>query len=349
LTGADDAGEISQLGPSILRWLSEMPGDGVAPRIHTNASLYKEHEVFLQRTLEDFRPALRKNRLPVRAVEDLEIRTRELRTVKDRHEIDLMRKSSRINVAAHLRVMEAIKPGMHEFELQAVCEAEFYRHGCVAPAYPSICASGANATILHYNDNNRRMKENELFLIDAGCEYKFFASDITRTIPVSGKYTKHQRIIMDLVAEAHQETLNLVKPGVPYTKMHETSTNVLIEGLRKLKLLKGSRSEILETGAHRRYYPHGTGHWLGMDVHDPCPYTDSKGRSLKLAPGHVFTIEPGLYFMADDKTVPAEWRGIGVRIEDDVLVTRSGSEVLTKGLPRYAVEIERYMARKGRA
>jgi Xaa-Pro aminopeptidase len=345
LAGADDSGEISQLGPSILRWLAEVPTDGVAPRLLTNASLYKEHEIFLQRTLEGFHPALRRNRLPLAALEDVELRARDLRTVKDKHEIEIMRKSSKINVAAHLKVMEAIRPGMHEYELQAVCESEFTRHGCVAPAYPSICASGANATVLHYNDNSRKMKDGELFLIDAGCEYKFYASDITRTIPVSGKYTKQQRIIMDIVAEAHRETVAMVKPGVPYAKMHERSTEALVDGLRSIKLLKGSRREILETGSHRRYYPHGTGHWLGMDVHDPCPYVDSKGRSLKLAPGHVFTVEPGLYFMADDRTVPAEWRGIGVRIEDDILVTSKGSENLTKGLPRYAAEIERHMAR----
>lgn len=345
LTGAHDAAEISQLGPSILSWLSEMPNDGTAPRIHTNASLYKEHETFLHRTLEEFRPALRRNRLPLAAIEDIEMRTRELRTVKDKFEIELLRKSSKINVAAHLKVMESIRPGMFEYEMQAVVESEYLRHGCAAPAYPSICASGANATVLHYNDNSRRMKDGELFLIDAGGEYRYHASDITRTIPVGGKYSKEQRIIMDIVAEAHAETLRLVKPGVPYAKMHQVASEVLIDGLRSLKLLKGTRKEIYESGAHRRYYPHGTGHWMGMDVHDPCPYTDDKGRSLKLKPGHVFTIEPGLYFMADDRSVPAEWRGIGVRIEDDILVTGRGSEVLTRGLPRYAAEIEKHMAR----
>ena len=343
LTDVNFADSSSDFSQKLLQWLGEVPAPGKAPRVYSNAGIYPEWKIQLERSLEQFRPAHRSGKKPVEALIDGTPLVGAQRLIKDSGELDVMRKSSKINVKAHLRVMHELQPGMYEYEIQGIVESEYQKNGCPDPAYTSICAGGANATILHYIENSKRLKEGELFLIDAGCEYNFFASDITRTLPIGGTYSAHQRIIMDIVAEAHAETLLQARVGVEFSKLHETAEDVLIEGLRKLKIIKGSKKEIRESKSYKRYYPHGTSHWLGHDVHDACPYIDSKGESLRLQPGMVFTIEPGLYFMKDDKSVSEEWRGIGVRIEDDVLVTKNKPEVFTNGLPRYAAEIEREM------
>ncbi len=345
MTDADEAGEISQLGPTILKWLHAVPDAGVGPRIYSNAADYAEHDEFLRKTVKEFSPRLRAHKFPLEGIFNSWHLVAPMRTIKDKEELATMRKSSRINVAAHLKLWEALKPGMTEYEAQAILEGEWMRQGCRAPAYNTISASGPNATVLHYNFNNRTMKEGELLLVDAGCEYDFYASDITRTWPVGGRYSDEQRAIVQLVGEAHAEVLAIAKKGTPYASLHAKACEVLNAGLVDLGILKGSKKENLAEKKFFRYYPHGTGHWLGLDVHDPCPYVDAKARPLKLEPGMVFTIEPGLYFMEDDDTVDEKWRGIGVRIEDDVVVTSGKAEILTAGLPRYADEIERRVTR----
>lgn len=346
LVGATEAYDIAQFQERLGDWFrSRKPGTEVT--LHTNLT---DHPAFLRDFsvfIEKFPFHGRRGALPPAGIMDIRSKVGGLRLIKDSSELELMRKSSKINVKGHLEVLKDLEPSKFEYQMQAVVEHTYQQLGCQDPAYGSICASGSNATILHYNENTRRMKDGDLFLIDAGCEYKFYSSDITRTYPVNGVYTKEQRQIMDIVSEAHQESLSKVRAGNAYTEIHKAACETLVAGLCSLKLLKGKVKQELELGNYRRYYPHGTGHWLGLDTHDPCPYLDEKGGPIKLQVGNVLTVEPGLYFLPDDKTVPENYRGIGVRIEDDALVTRSKAEILTSGLPRYAAEIESFMKRRG--
>ncbi|MBS1983914.1 MAG: aminopeptidase P family protein [Bdellovibrionales bacterium] len=336
LVGADAAYTHEELGHRILDWLTNQTAPGPGPRVYTNAFAEAEHKEFLLKVLERFRPRLRSGRHALEAIGDATIWVQDQRRIKDEGELKVMRRSSEINVAGHLKLMHKLRPGMTEYEARGILEGEYMRLGALDVAYGTIAAAGANATILHYRAAHEVCKKGDLLLVDAGCEYNFYASDITRTLPVDGTYSREQRLIMDLVMEAHQEAMAQARPGRRYTEMHRAASETLKEGLRKLKLLpKGV--------PHTRYFPHGTGHWLGLDVHDPCRYVDDKGDSLRLQPGMIMTIEPGIYFMPNDRTVPKEFRGIGVRIEDDVVITKGKPENLTADLPRTASEIEREM------
>ena len=238
--------------------------------------------------------------------------------------------------------MRAARPGVREYELQAELERVFRAAGA-EPAYNSIVGAGANACVLHYRANRGQARDGDLVLIDAGAEYHGYAADITRTFPANGRFTKPQRELHDLVDAARAAALEQARPGVPYEAGHEAAVRVLTEGMLRLGLLKGSLERNLASGAYKRYYRHKTGHWLGLDVHDVGDYRID-GESRLLEPGMVFTIEPGLYVPADDTSVAAKWRGIGIRIEDDVAITKDGHEVLTDGLARSADEIEAFMA-----
>ena len=342
--GADACFEHSKLEERVLHWLSTKVAKGKAPRIWTNALGEPELKLQLENILSKYHPRERAGQKHIGGYSDTGLITRKLRIIKDAAELETMRESGRINVEAHLRAMHSIAPGIPEYQIQAVVEGEYLRQGCPYPAYTTIAASGDNATVLHYNDNNRIMKRGELFLLDAGCEHQFYASDITRTLPVGGQYSRAQRAIMDVVHEAHQEVIRITKPGIPFSKLQSTAQEVLAAGLISLKLIKGSSAkDAVTNGKLFRYYPHGVSHFLGLDVHDDNTYLNDDGSSITLKQGMVFTVEPGLYFLPDDKTVPAEYRGIGVRIEDDVAVTRNGAEVLTADLPRSASEIEAEM------
>jgi Xaa-Pro aminopeptidase len=338
--------EIQNLSKEILNWLMSVPSPGMRPRIMTNAASHPEKREFLVKVLDSYSPPHRLAKLPVEAVFDYRYQVENLRLAKDKGEIDLMRKSCEINVKAHLDVMHSLKPGMRENQIQGIVESSFLKYGASGPSYSSICASGSNATILHYNTNLDKISDGDLFLIDAGCQYKFYCSDITRTLPANGKFTREQRILMDIVSEAQQEVFRISKPGYTAPELHKAASLAIIDGLKTLKILKGSSEQIFKNGDHKRYYPHGTGHWLGLDVHDANPYFDEKGRPIKFSPGVIFTVEPGIYFMKDDDTVGPEWRGLGVRIEDDILITARGHENLTEGLPRTADEIEKEMKRR---
>ncbi|HTQ99181.1 MAG TPA: Xaa-Pro aminopeptidase [Candidatus Acidoferrum sp.] len=267
----------------------------------------------------------------------------EMRLIKSRAEIDLMRESGQIAVRAHKRAMRLCKPGVNEYQVEAELLHEFFRSGCRSPAYTSIVAGGDNACILHYNENNQELHDGDLLLIDAGCEFEHYASDITRTFPVNGKFTPEQKAIYELVLQAQLAAIEQVKPGNHWNDPHDTTVKVLTEGLVKLGLLQGELDKLIESGAYRDFYMHRAGHWLGMDVHDVGDYKiDGKWRQLE--PGMVLTVEPGLYIAPNNEKVEARWRGIGVRIEDDVAVTRSGYEVLTGGLPKTVADIENLMA-----
>ena len=266
----------------------------------------------------------------------------ELRLFKSPAELKLMQRAADISVLAHEAAMRAARPGLHEYALQAEIERVFRMHDAV-PAYGSIVGAGANACVLHYVANNAQAADGELVLVDAGAEYRNYAADITRTFPVNGRFGKEQRLLHDLVGEAQAAALAEARPGVPYEAGHEAAVRVLTEGLLRLGLLKGKLERNVADGSYKRYYRHKTGHWIGLDVHDVGDYRID-GESRLLEPGMVFTIEPGLYIPPDDTSVAAKWRGIGIRTEDDVLVTRDGHKVLTGKLARSADAIEALMA-----
>ena len=266
----------------------------------------------------------------------------EQRLFKSRDEIRLMDKAAAISVRAHQAAMRAARPGIHEYELQAEVERVFLAADA-CPAYASIVGAGANGCVLHYVANTGKARDGDLVLIDAGAEYRNYAADITRTFPVNGRFTKEQRALHDLVGAAQAAALACARPGVAFAALHETVVEVLSEGLLRLGLLKGSLEKCIAGEHYRQFYRHKSGHWLGLDVHDVGDYRID-GQSRLLEPGMVLTIEPGLYVGADDTTVAAKWRGIGIRTEDDVLVTADGHRVLTEGLARSAEEIEAFMA-----
>ncbi|GAB3730874.1 aminopeptidase P N-terminal domain-containing protein [Luteimonas pelagia] len=265
----------------------------------------------------------------------------EMRLFKDRDELKLMRRAASITVEAHRAAMAAVRPGMREYQLQAELERVF-RASDAWPAYGSIVGSGANGCVLHHVANDGPVRDGDLVLVDAGAEYRGYAADITRTFPANGRFTREQRAVHDLVGAAQAAALAQARPGVPYGAGHDAAVEVLTDGLLRLGLLKGTLKKAIADGAYKRFYRHKTGHWIGLDVHDVGEYRVD-GESRLLEPGMVFTIEPGLYIGEGERGVPAKWRGIAVRTEDDILVTRTGHEVLTDGLARSADEIEAAM------
>lgn len=266
----------------------------------------------------------------------------EQRLVKSSKEVALMEKAAKISARAHRRAMLACRPGMFEYELEAELLHEFYRNGSRFPAYNSIVASGENACILHYDTNNAEVKEGDLVLIDAGCEYHHYASDITRTFPASGVFSPEQRAIYDIVLKANLAAIEAVKPGAAYDEPHNVSIRIITAGLIRLGLLEGPLGQAIKKETYRDFYMHRVGHWLGMDVHDVGDYRiDGNWRLFE--PGMVTTIEPGIYIAPDNRKVAKKWRGIGVRIEDDVLVTRTGCKVLSKDVPKNPDEITALM------
>jgi Xaa-Pro aminopeptidase len=263
----------------------------------------------------------------------------ELRLRKSAAEIDVMRRAARITRDAHVAAMKRARPGVNEREIDAELEATFRRLGATGSAYTNIVAGGENACILHYVENDQPLRDGDLLLVDAGSEFEFYASDVTRTYPVNGRFSPEQRSIYDVVLDAQLAAIAHVKPGVTFVSVHEVALERLVRGLVKLGLLLGPVETAIAQETYKRFYMHRTSHWLGLDVHDCGAYV-VEGKSRALEPGMVLTVEPGLYVAPDDETVEARWRGIGVRIEDDVLVTAAGHEVLTAGIPKHADELE---------
>jgi Xaa-Pro aminopeptidase len=265
----------------------------------------------------------------------------EMRLFKDPHELDTMRRAADISGGAHRRAMLACGPGRWEYEIEAELLHEFRRHGAQAPAYTPIVAGGANACVLHYVSNNAQLAAGDLLLIDAGCELDGYAADITRTFPVAGKFSAVQKECYELVLAAQTAALEKVKVGCHWNEPHEAALRVLVQGMIDFKLCAGSVDAVIESGDYKRFYMHKTGHWLGMDVHDVGDYKQG-GNWRALAPGMMLTVEPGLYVRPDDK-VPESFWNIGIRIEDDVLVTPGTCEVITHAAPRTIAEIEGVM------
>ena len=266
----------------------------------------------------------------------------EIRLFKTPQEIELMQIASNISAKAQTRAMQTVHVGMMEYALEAELNYVFGQQGCV-PAYNSIVGGGANACILHYVENNQELKDGDLVLIDAACEYELYASDITRTFPVNGKFSAEQKALYEIVLNAQLAAIDAVKIGNSYKEPHNVAVRILVEGLLSLGIMQGDIEKIIETEAYRQFYMHGTGHWLGMDVHDVGAYKQA-GEWRPYEEGMVVTIEPGLYIAPDDETVDAKWRGIGIRIEDDVVATANGPLVLTKDVVKSIEEIEALMA-----
>jgi Xaa-Pro aminopeptidase len=264
------------------------------------------------------------------------------RLIKSPYEQATMRLSGNIAAAAHNRAMRFTKPNMHEYEVEAEFLHEFYRNGAQSPAYTSIVAGGANACTLHYNANNCVLNNGDLLLIDAGCELDGYASDITRTFPVNGKFSPAQKDLYELVLSAQLAAIDAAKPNNHWNAPHEAALDVLIQGFVDFKLCKGSKEQVLENGEYRQFYMHRTGHWLGLDVHDAGEYKDKKGNWAMLEAGNTLTVEPGCYVRPADN-VPEYFWNIGIRIEDDVLITKTGNEVLTKNAIKTLADIESLM------
>jgi len=265
----------------------------------------------------------------------------EMRLFKSRAETSVMRQAARIAVGAHSRAMRACRPGMKEYELEAEFVHEFRRNGAEC-SYPPIVAAGVNACILHYRSNDAPLVDGDLVLIDAGCEFGMYASDVTRTFPVNGRFSAPQRELYEVVLEANKTATTKAVPGNHWNDPHDAAVGVVTRGLKDLGLLKGRVPQLVKSMAYRQFFMHKTGHWLGLDVHDVGDYKVADHWRL-LEPGMVMTIEPGVYVSANDKTVDKRWRGIGIRIEDDVQVTREGPDVLTRGIPTTVAEIEGHM------
>ena len=267
----------------------------------------------------------------------------EQRLFKSAAELDMMRRAAEISAEAHCRAMRLSRPGLYEYQLEAEITGYCMQQGARFQAYSPIVGGGANGCILHYIDNSAELKDGDLVLIDAGCELDNYASDITRTFPVNGRFSPQQRALYQLVLDTQLACIEAMQPGVPWNRIHDLSVELLTEGLIELGLLQGERDALIEAGAYRRFYMHRIGHWLGMDVHDVGQYKLG-GEWRPLEPGMVMTIEPGLYVAPDDDSVAPEWRGIGIRIEDDVLVTEQGPDVLTAAVPKTIADIEALMA-----
>jgi Xaa-Pro aminopeptidase len=271
----------------------------------------------------------------------------ELRLFKNPEEVECMRRAGHASALAHRAAMEQVKPGMTEHEVWALLDYVYRKNGCKREAYGAIVGGGRNATCLHYRENDQPLRDGDLLLIDAAGEYEYYNADITRTFPVGKKFSAAQTKIYDLVLKAQLAAIQLAKPGTRYSEFHRVTTDIITDGLLSLGILKGKKDEILKSQGYKRFFPHGTGHFLGMDVHDVGLYADSAGESRIVEPGMVFTIEPGIYFQPTDSGFPAEYQNIGIRIEDDIFITPDGCEILSREVPKTREEIEALRAKSG--
>lgn len=264
----------------------------------------------------------------------------EMRLIKSANEIRLMQQAGQITALGHIKAMQTTRPNRFEYEIESEILYEFNRHGARFPSYNSIVAGGDNACILHYSENDQPLKDGDLVLIDAGCEFAMYAGDITRTFPVNGKFTQPQREIYELVLKAQKRAIELLVPGNSIKKVNDEVIRIKVQGLVDLGILQGDVETLIEQKAHRQFYMHGLGHWLGLDVHDVGEYGEERSRTLEV--GMVITVEPGLY-ISEDADVPAQYKGIGVRIEDNLLMTEYGNKILTSAVPKEVAEIENLM------
>jgi Xaa-Pro aminopeptidase len=336
--GADKAFVIEELDRVLPRYLESV--ERVYYPLGNNERM-NARMLELMRGAQAMRP--RTGSGPAAMLEPREL-IHEARLKKRPEELHAMRRAVAISCEAHKDAMRRARGGMMEWEIEALVDYAFRSRGAAGPSYPSIVASGPNAATLHYIHNDRQMLSGDLLLIDAGCEYDFYASDVTRTFPVGARFNPAQRALYAVVLEAQRRGIEAIKPGVRFDDVHEAALRVLVEGMIDLGLVKGPLDDAIATAAYRRYYMHRTSHWLGMDVHDVGLYRVG-GDSRALEPSMVLTVEPGIYISPDDESVPESMRGVGIRIEDDVLVTAEGHEVLTAAIPKTIDEVEALTAR----
>src|SRR5688572_6496975 len=336
--GAHEALPIEEFGAKLTEYL-----DG-AEILYYRLGVDRDLDDTIVKEIARMRGVNRKPIHPPQTIIDPATIIHEMRVVKSADELELMQTAADIAAEAHCEAMKAVKPGMREYELEALIEEIFRKRGAAAPAYTSIVGGGPNATVLHYINNDGELRDGELVLVDAGAEYKGYASDITRTFPINGRYSKPQREIYDLVLKAQMACVEMVRPGVTHEQLKQRSIEILTEGMVELGLLQGKPEELIKEKKYEKFYMHGLGHMLGIDVHDVGRYYFGKD-SRALEPGVVMTVEPGIYVAPDAKDVPEKYLGIGVRIEDDVLCTNNGPKVLTTKVPKQAEEIEALMAK----
>ena len=335
--GADEAFPINELPAKLGDYLN-----GVHT-LYYCVGKYDEPDEIIFNEIRRLRAGGRKKMFAPTHIINPTVIVHEMRLFKSPEELDIMQRAADISAAAHVEAMQTVKPGMNEFEVEAMMDYYFRKHGAGASAYGSIIGGGANATVLHYVSNNAPLNGGDLLLIDAGAELKGYAADITRTFPINGKFSKEQREIYDLVLETQVSCVDMVRPGVTNDDIKNHSIRMITEGLLRLGLLQGDADKIIEEKKYEAFYMHGLGHYLGIDVHDVgLYYIDGEPRPLE--PGMVMTVEPGIYIGVDNQEVPAAYRGIGVRIEDDVVCTGNGPRVLTNKVPKNADEIEVLMA-----
>ena len=302
---------------------------------------YPYADTILFTALDKLRKGSRQNLTAPASITDWRPIVHEMRLFKSPEEIDVLRRAGEISALAHTRAMQTCRPGMFEYQLEGEILHEFNRHGARFASYNTIVGGGENGCILHYTENESELRDGELVLIDAGCEYRGYAGDITRTFPINGKFTPAQREIYDIVLASLDAALTLFRPGTSIQDVTSDVVRIMIAGLVKLGILKGDIDQLMADNAHRAFFMHGLSHWLGLDVHDVGVYGPDRSRTLE--PGMVLTVEPGLY-IAPDADVPPQYRGIGIRIEDDILITENGNENLTASVVKKADEIEALMA-----
>lgn len=336
--GLDDAfpiADIDEILPGMIEGKS---------RVYYSMGLDAQFDQRLMEWINIIRSKVRNGAHPPGEFVVLEQFLHDMRLVKSAGELKLMEKAGQISAEAHCRAMRRCRPGVMEYQLEAELVHWFMENGARSPAYPSIVGGGANGCILHYIENSAPLQDGDLVLIDAGCEYESYAADITRTFPVNGRFSEAQKALYQVVLDAQLAAIAAVRPGNHWNHPHEAALQVLVEGLVKLGLIKGmSVAEAIEREAYKPFFMHRTGHWLGMDVHDVGDYKVG-GAWRVLEPGMVMTVEPGLYIAPGNTEVDERWRGIGIRIEDDVVVTREGARILTDSVPKTIADIEALMA-----
>ncbi|MET1079278.1 MAG: Xaa-Pro aminopeptidase [Pseudomonas sp.] len=335
--GADDAfpiGDIDDILPGLIEGRE---------RVYYSMGAHPEFDRHLMEWINVIRSKARQGAQPPNEFVALGHLLHDLRLYKSTAEVKVMREAAEISCRAHVRAMQTSRAGLHEFHLEAELDYEFRKGGAKMPAYGSIVAAGRNACILHYRENDALLKDGDLILIDAGCEIDCYASDITRTFPVNGRFSPEQKAIYELVLKSQEAAFLDIAPGKHWNQAHETTVRVITEGLVELGLLEGAVDELIAREAYKPFYMHRAGHWLGMDVHDVGDYKIG-GEWRVLEVGMAMTVEPGIYIASDNESVAKKWRGIGVRIEDDVVVTKTGCEILTTGVPKTVAEIEALMA-----
>ncbi len=323
--------EFTKIAPQLLKEI-----DQLYYRMYKNAW----SDSLVQETLEALRISQGRTGQGYMTVHDSQLLLGEMRLIKSEYELTNLREACEITAQGHIAAMKFTKPGVNERQVQGVISQSFYMKGAAREGYNYIVAAGASSTTLHYNFNDQPCKNGDVLLIDAGAEYNYYTGDVTRTFPVNGKFSEEQALVYQAVLNVQAKIIEIIKPGLIFKTLQETTINMLIESMLTLGLLSGRKDDIMASQAYKRFYPHGVSHWLGMDVHDAGLYV-KKGESRPLETNMCFTVEPGLYIRVDDETVPKKFRGIGVRIEDNIRVTSSGCEVMTSSAPKEISDLEK--------